>query len=151
MPDQALMWVGAWGGNHMRCVLAALSVCLVSAVAVAEEPTCRAGSADVLQLVEWSAVARDTAGARVQLTYRNVSGDGIRMIDGATWFRDVLGTSIGGITTAPDLHLANGAEFTETKNMLDLQRLLEAAHEDIVAITCVKAYVTTDGTIKRFD
>jgi hypothetical protein len=134
----------------MRRIVAALAVFLVSGAAVAEEPACRSGSAEVLELVSWSAMARDVAGARVTLTYKNVSADGIRMIDGATWFRDVLGTSIGGITTAPDLHLAPGETFTEEKNMLDFERLLAAAHADIVAITCVKAYVRTDGTIQRF-
>lgn len=133
----------------MRRIVAALAVFLVSGAVAAEEPACRSGSADVLQLVSWSAVARDVAGARVTLTYKNVSEDGIRMIDGATWFRDVLGASIGGITTAPDLHLAAGATFTEEKNMLDFERLLAAAPADIVAITCVKAYVTTEGVIRR--
>jgi hypothetical protein len=135
----------------MRCIVAALAVVLVSAAAVAEEPACRTGSADVLALVSWSATARDAAGARVRLTYKNVSADDIRMIDGATWFRDVLGTSIGGITVSPDLHLAAGETFAEDRNMLDFQRLLVAAHEDIVAITCVKAYVTADGTVKRIE
>jgi hypothetical protein len=132
----------------MRFRLVALIALLALPTAVSAQDCGSKGSGEVLVSTDWQAV-QGAYGVTLTMRYKNAAAAPIKMVDGAVWFTDALGGSIGGWPVDRDAHIAPGAEHTNDVLTRE-KRFLDVAHEDITALLCVKAVLFEDGTKQEF-
>lgn len=142
----------------MRLGLAILL--LISAQSVsAQARDCSNGSSEILRVTEWSAQLYDSAyskGIKISMSIENITPNGFRMIDGTVFFDDVLGRSIVNIGIDDDAAIPAQGSFAQQGSYQvgivgDIARLATAVSQDIKTTVCVRAAVTNDGEVLRFD
>lgn len=128
----------------MRLAVAA-GLILTASTAAAAECDYR-GSDEILAPVEWR-----TEGDTITLTFENLSGNHIILIDADAVIYDALGNSAGAIIIIPDLDLPAGATHSQTTRHRTGSRLLSIDPGRTTVSLCAAAVQYEDGTVERFD
>lgn len=131
----------------MRAVFLILVVCAVPA----EAQECPAGSSEVLELKSWRAErGYGGQGTLLTVTYKNVSGKPIAMIDASLWFEDVLGGRVGSISLNREMTMPADAEQTKEHYVAGLHRLLTENATHFYGKICTNAVLYSDGSKVEF-
>lgn len=132
-----------------------LATVMLAAACVSAYAECNPGRADIVTLAGWEAVDLGDSAYSLKLELKNVSDKPIRMVEGGTYFSDLLGRSAGGWNLPPDLILAPGDTHTQQWSRIvspgDGGRIAKLPHDEVSAKTCVTAVVYDDGTVENFD
>lgn len=127
---------------------------LMAAGAQAQTPEsiCGETSHDAVRMVQWSI---DHAEARpvIRIELSNETGRGFRMIDGRSYFLDVLGQLIASTKAPRDIAVAAGAIFTVSQTLWEdgpFDRLPDLYPDDVVTAFCTSAIVFDDGEAVRY-
>ena len=75
------------------------------------------------------------------------------MVEGSVAFHDVLGREIATIRIEEDAALEANGTFTQSGRYMpgDLDRLATVNPDHVVAETCIRAVLFSDGVVERFD
>lgn len=117
---------------------------------------CLEGSDRVLSLSHWEASIEEVAAVKfvkVDLTLTNSLTQGVRMIQGAAYFADILGRDIAGAVLDNDLRIDGSGSATQFGAFAigpTNERLLKVQASDVRTLVCVTAVVLDDGTVQRF-
>jgi hypothetical protein len=133
--------------KHLLFAVGVFAMMLPSGIGLASECG-NLGNANILRFEGWSAEKRDFL-IDLTLRYRSEASAPIKMVDGAIWFTDVLGGSLGGFDIERDLHIPPGASYEQHLRVTE-DRFLKASPADIVGIACVKAVLYEDGAKASF-
>lgn len=131
----------------MRKLLLVLSLLLVAADA-------RAGCNEtMLSITDWSVRTATDTDVEVSIRVQSTAGKPIRMLKAIAYFNDALGEPIGAIPVGPDVNIAAGGEYSESRNWfagVHFARLLKLRKQDVKTATCVKAVLYEDGSQETF-
>ena len=130
----------------MLKALVVVGATLLSGPVLAVE--CQVGASGPLRLDEWS-IADDLQS--VYLTYTNVSGREISISQGAAFFFDTLGSSVGFAAFDPDTDIPPDGSVTATAPAVGLERTSKLKPEEIQAAICLTGVVYADGTTENFE
>ena len=114
---------------------------------------CGSSSPDILKLESFTATRPENTivhdATEISVELRNLTGRGIRMVDGYVDFSDVLGRDLIRISIEPDEDInANIPRYQD--GVYRNQRIIEIHPDDVIAIACVRAVVFDDGEVVRF-
>lgn len=117
------------------------------------QDACRSGVSDLFLVHDYD-VAEDTsgymAGVRIEVTLLNSGDKGVRMVDGSIIFQDVLNRDILRIAIDPDLRVEAGG-MAHQDGLYSNIRLLDVDPEDVIASTCIRGLVYSDGEVFKVD
>ena len=127
---------------------------LTIAAAMAAATPAVACNADMLEVLDWRAVAAEEGSyfpydLSADVRYR---GDRpYRMIHGGVMFDDVLGESLGQVNLERDQDVAPG-EAILVDGLVEVdERIGTVNRDDVVYRTCVWSVVYAEGTTEKFD
>lgn len=134
-----------------RAIGVALMLSLASNVD-AKDANCSEGRSDVFKLLEWSASVNANGYTDINYKFRNDSSQTIKMVDGAIWFKDALGGSIGGISLNRDHRIAPKGEANDRQTFYtSMARLMKVDKGDVRVAICVRSVLYDTGETAKFD
>ena len=137
----------------MRVILASFFITLTAQVAVA------ACNYDLITIMGWNAEDNEystptSRNIQLSIKYGYQGARSIRMLRARFVFEDVLGTNIGLLNLERDTKLNSGSLHEIVINqpalLHDWDRLVDINPKDVIARSCVRAVVYSDGSVEKF-